>query len=82
MVKKSTAGNKAYDKKFYNNLLRVARDVFQSYTIMVPNLQTLAMVMEMPFSDAWMFALHRFAKSNQGFVKRVYGGYIIEVIPF
>ena len=82
MSERQRKNTKAYDNKFYKALLKVAREYAGSYTIMVSSLQELAMMMDMPFSDAWFFALNRFSKSNQGFVKKVPKGYIIEVLPF
>lgn len=82
MAIKGSKSTKAYDTKFYKALLSVAREYAGSYTIMVPSLRDLAMMMGMPFSDAFYFAAHRFAKSNRGFIKKVPKGYIIEVLPF
>ena len=76
-------GLSAYDKKFYNNLLMVAKDIIGSYSIIVPSLPMLAAMMNMPYSDAWMFAFNRFKRNGNGFVTKINSSeYWIEVLPF
>lgn len=71
-----------YLNKLYNRLLALARDVFESYSIEVPSLGYLAMMLELDFTShftAKLDELQKIGRVHKSFSEK---GWWIEVIPF
>lgn len=70
-----------YEKSFLKKIINLAKEL-ECYTIEVNKLQDLAMMLDLAWTDTFVFTVHKFNRSNHGFVKKTGNGFIIEVIPF
>lgn len=71
------------DNRLYKKLLKASKEVFGSYSIIVPNLQMLSDILGIKYDWFFRNALERFAKSQKGEI-HITGDreYWIEVLPF
>lgn len=70
-----------YEKSFVKKIISLAQEL-GTYTIEINKMSELAIMMDLPYSDAFVFAAHKFNRSNHGYIKKYGSKIIIEVIPF